>query len=85
MCVPLIAQSKTIGTLALLSYLKEGQAEKIFDSEDENLLFTMGSQIAMAIEHAIMLRRTELLAKEKENMVEELSLLYHVSRSMLTR
>lgn len=84
LCVPLIAQSKTIGTLSLFSYLKEGQAEKIFDGEDENLVFTMGSQIAMAIEHAIMLRRTELLAKEKENMVEELSLLYHVSRSMLT-
>lgn len=84
LCVPLIAQSRTIGTLSLFSYLKEGQAEKIFDEEDENLVFTMGSQIAMAIEHAIMLRRTELLAKEKENMVEELSLLYHVSRSMLT-
>ena len=84
LCVPLIAQSKTIGTLALFSYQKEGQAEKIFDGEDENLVFTMGSQIAMAIEHAIMLRRTELLAREKENMVEELSLLYHVSRSMLT-
>ncbi|MBP1712072.1 MAG: sensor signal transduction histidine kinase, partial [Deltaproteobacteria bacterium] len=84
LCVPLIAQSRTIGTLALISYLKEGQAEKIFDGEDENLVFTMGSQIAMAIEHAIMLRRTELLAREKENMVEELSLLYHVSRSMLT-
>jgi two-component system, NtrC family, sensor histidine kinase HydH len=84
LCVPLIAQSRTIGTLALFSYSKEGQAEKIFDGEDENLVFTMGSQIAMAIEHAIILRRTELLAKEKENMVEELSLLYQVSRSMLT-
>ncbi len=84
LCVPLVAQSKTIGTLALFSYRKEGQPEKVFDEEDENLVFTMGSQIAMAIEHAIMLRRTELLAKEKENMVEELSLLYHVSRSMLT-
>jgi signal transduction histidine kinase len=84
LCVPLVAQSRTIGTLALFSYRKDGQPEKIFDGEDENLLFTMGSQIAMAIENAIMLRRTELLAKEKENMVEELSLLYHVSRSMLT-
>ena len=84
LCVPLIAQSRTIGTLALFSFQKDGQAEKTFDGEDENLLFTMGAQIAMAIEHAIMLRRTELLAKEKENMVEELSLLYHVSRSMLT-
>jgi two-component system, NtrC family, sensor histidine kinase HydH len=84
LCVPLIAQSKTIGTLALFSYLKDGRSEKIFDGEDENLVLTMGSQIAMAIEQAIMLRRTELLAKEKENMVEELSLLYQVSRSMLT-
>jgi len=84
LCVPLVAQSRTIGTLALFSFQKEGQPEKIFDAEDENLVFTMGSQIAMAIEHAIVLRRTELLAREKENMVEELSLLYHVSRSMLT-
>jgi two-component system, NtrC family, sensor histidine kinase HydH len=83
-CVPLVAKSKTIGTLSLFSYQKEDQAEKTFDEEDKNLLSTLGAQIAMAIEHAIILHRTELLAKEKENMVEELSLLYQVSHSMLT-
>ena len=83
-CVPLTAQSKTVGTLALFSFQKEGQTEKIFDEEDKNLLATMGSQIALAIEHAIILHRTELLAKEKESMVDELSLLYQISRAMLT-
>jgi signal transduction histidine kinase len=70
--------------LSLFSYQKGGQTEKTFDEEDKNLLSTLASQIAMAIEHAIILHRTELLAKEKENMVEELSLLYQVSRTMLT-
>ena len=83
-CVPLIFQSKTIGTLALFSLQREKHRGKIFDEEDKNLLSTMASQIAIAIENAIILQRTELLARDKELMVQELSLLYEVSRSMLT-
>jgi len=84
LCVPLIFKGKTIGTLALYSLLRQGQAVKAFDEEDKNLLSTMASQIAIAIENAIILQRTELLAKEKERNVQELSLLYEVSRSMYT-
>jgi two-component system sensor histidine kinase HydH len=84
LCVPLIYKSKTIGTLALFSYPHEGYPAKIFDEEDRNLLCTMAAQIAMAIENAIILQRAELLAKDKESAVQELSLLYEISRSMLT-
>jgi signal transduction histidine kinase len=84
LCAPLIFKSKTIGTLALLSYPQEGYQAKIFDEEDKGLLCTMASQIAMAIENAIILQRAELLAKDKESAVQELSLLYEISRSMLT-
>jgi two-component system sensor histidine kinase HydH len=84
LCVPLIYKSKTIGTLALFSYPQEGYPAKVFDEEDKDLLSTMASQIAMAIENAIILQRAELLAKDKESAVQELSLLYEISRSMLT-
>lgn len=83
-CVPLIFKSKTIGTLALFSTCQEGHQEKVFDEEDRNLLSTMALQIANAIENAIILQRAELLVKDKEGVVRELSLLYEVSRSMLT-
>lgn len=84
LCVPLVFKSKTIGTLALFSIHQEGRQEKLFDEEDKNLLATMASQIANAIENAIILQRAEILAKEKDGIVRELSLLYEVSRSMLT-
>jgi len=45
---------------------------------------TMASQIANAIENAIILQRAELLARDKERSVRELSLLYEISRSMHT-
>ena len=83
-CVPLVFKSRTIGTLTLFSLREEGRQEKIFDEEDKNLLCTMASQIAMAIENAIILQRAEFLTRDKERMVRELSLLYEVSRSMLT-
>jgi two-component system, NtrC family, sensor histidine kinase HydH len=83
-CVPLIYKSKTIGTLSLFSNHQEGRQEKIFDEEDRNLLSTMASQITNAIENATILQRAERLAKDKEHAIQELSLLYEVSRSMLT-
>ena len=83
-CVPLIFKSKTIGTLALFSNLQEGYPKKVFDEEDKDLLSTMASQIASAIENAIILQRAEILARDKESALRELSLLYKVSGSMLT-
>ncbi len=83
-CVPLICKGRTIGALTLFSLRQEGLQEKIFDEEDKNLLGTMASQMAMAIENAIILQRAEFLGRDKERMVRELSLLYEVSRSMLT-
>jgi two-component system sensor histidine kinase HydH len=83
-CVPLLSQSKTIGTLTLFSRQQVGPQEKIFDEEDKNLLFTMASQVATAIENAIILQREEILSQEKERTVRELFLLYEISRLMLT-
>jgi len=56
----------------------------VFDEEDKNLLLTMASPVAVAIENAIIMHRAEMLGKEKERNVRELFLLYEVSRSMLT-
>ena len=83
-CVPLISQSRTIGTLTLFSRHQPGQEGKAFDEEDKNLLFTMASQVAVAIENAIIMQRAEILGKEKERNVRELFLLYEISRFMLT-
>ncbi len=84
LCVPLIFQSRTLGTLTLFSLHRELPPQKVFDEEDKTLLLTMASQIANAIENAIIFQRAELLAVDKENSVRELSLLYEVSRSMHT-
>jgi two-component system sensor histidine kinase HydH len=83
-CVPLVFQSKTIGTLTLFSIQGEGAPSKVFDEEDKNLLVTVASQVAIAIENAIILQRTELLAKDKEAAARELFLLYEISQAMLT-
>jgi signal transduction histidine kinase len=83
-CVPLISPSRTIGTLTLFSLHPEGREGKTFDEDDKNLLFTMASQVGVAIENAIIMHRVESLARDKERSVRELSLLYDVSRSMLT-
>jgi signal transduction histidine kinase len=83
-CVPLISQSRTVGTLTLFSRHSPGREGKVFDEEDKNLLFTMASQVAVAIENAIVMQRAEMLAKEKERNVRELFLLYEISRFMLT-
>jgi two-component system sensor histidine kinase HydH len=83
-CVPLMFQSKTIGTLTLFSVQREGAPAKVFDEEDKNLLVTVASQIAVAIENAIILQRTELLARDKERAAGELFVLYEISQAMLT-
>ena len=83
-CVPLAFHSKTLGTLTLFSLHRHWPPAKTFDDEDKNLLMTMASQIANAIENAIILQRSELLARDKEYNVRELSLLYEISRSMHT-
>lgn len=83
-CVPLVFQSKTIGTLALFSVQRDGAPSKVFDEEDKNLLVTVASQVAIAIENAIILQRTELLANDKERAARELFLLYEISQAMLT-
>ncbi|HSR10111.1 MAG TPA: GAF domain-containing protein, partial [Thermodesulfobacteriota bacterium] len=83
-CVPLVSQSKTIGTLTLFSFRQDGREGKVFDEDDKNLLFTIASQISVAIEKALVLHRAETLSREKERNVRELYLLYEVSRSLLT-
>ncbi len=82
LCVPLIYKSKVVGTLTLFSTLQGEKPVKIFDEEDMGLLTTMAAQMAIAIENAIILQRVELMAKDREKSLKELSLLYEVSRSL---
>jgi two-component system sensor histidine kinase HydH len=83
-CVPLLYRSKTIGTLTLFGRHQDRPPEKVFDEEDKNVLFTMASQVAAAIQNAIILQREEILSQEKERTVRELFLLYEISRFLLT-
>lgn len=84
LCVPLIYKGKVVGTLALFSSREGEKPGKVFDEEDMGLLTTMAAQMAIAIENAIILQRIELLAKDRERSLNELSLLYEVSRSLHT-
>lgn len=84
LCVPLIYKSKVVGTLALFSNREGEKPAKVFDEEDMGLLTTMAAQMAIAIENAIIVQRIELLAQDRERSLNELSLLYEVSRSLHT-
>jgi two-component system sensor histidine kinase HydH len=84
-CVPLIYKGKGIGTITL--YNKENDALGrlcTFTGADQNLLVTLASQISNAIDNARVLEKAEELAREKDVMVRELSLLNEISNSILS-
>ena len=64
--VPLIARGKAIGVLAIQSY--EPQA---FDERDKQLLTTIASQAAIAVDNAGLYEETRRSAQELERKVEE--------------
>ncbi len=81
LCVPLRSQEGILGTLAF--YDKETDPSK-FDERDFQLLLTMANQVSFAIENALTHYETSQLAWENEKRVRELTILWELSKALLT-
>ncbi len=81
LCVPLRSKERILGTLAF--YDKETDPSK-FDERDFQLLLTMANQMSFAIENALTHYKTSQLAWENEKRVRELTILWELSKALLT-
>ena len=81
LCVPLRSKEGILGTLAF--YDKETDPSK-FDERDFQLLLTMANQMSFAIENALTHYKTSQLAWENEKRVRELTILWELSKALLT-
>jgi two-component system sensor histidine kinase HydH len=81
LCVPLRSKEGILGTLAF--YDKETDPSK-FDERDFRLLLTMANQMSFAIENALTHYETSQLAWENEKRVRELTILWELSKALLT-
>jgi len=81
LCVPLRSKEGILGTLAF--YDKETDPSK-FDEGDFQLLLTMANQMSFAIENALTHYETSQLAWENEKRVRELTILWELSKALLT-
>jgi len=80
-CVPLLSKEGIFGTLGF--YDKEADLSK-FDERDFQLLLTMGNQMSCAIENALNHYETYQLACDNEKRVRELTILWELSKALLT-
>jgi two-component system, NtrC family, sensor histidine kinase HydH len=80
-CVPLRSKEGILGTLAF--YDKETDPSK-FDERDFQLLLTMANQMSFAIENALTHYETSQLVWENEKRVRELTILWELSKALLT-
>jgi len=81
LCVPLRSRERVLGTLAF--YDKETDPSR-FDERDFQLLLTMANQMSFAIENALTHHQTSQLAWENEKRVRELTILWELSKALLT-
>ena len=81
LCVPLRSKEGILGTLAF--YDKETDPSK-FDEGDFQLLLTMANQMSFAIENALTHYETSQSAWENEKRVRELTILWELSKALLT-
>ncbi|MBN1882236.1 MAG: PAS domain S-box protein [Deltaproteobacteria bacterium] len=77
--VPLRSKFKALGTISV-----GGFQPRTSISEDLKLLTSMGSIIGVALEHSLVFEKADALAREKEEKVEELSLLMSISHALMT-
>ncbi|OGL55756.1 MAG: hypothetical protein A3C43_12500 [Candidatus Schekmanbacteria bacterium RIFCSPHIGHO2_02_FULL_38_11] len=82
--VPLIAKGNPIGTISLLDKIKDESFEGslVFVLRDQNLLSTLASQAAIAVERASYYENMQIFGKENELKVRELSILHEISNAM---
>lgn len=82
--VPLIVKGNPIGTISLLDKIKDERFEggAVFVLRDQNLLSTLASQAAIAVERASYDQNMQRFSKENELKLRELSILHETSNAM---
>jgi signal transduction histidine kinase len=81
LCVPLRSKERVLGTLAF--YDKDSDPSK-FSETDFRLLLIIANQMSFAIENAMTHYETSQMAQEKERRVRELTILWELSKALLT-
>jgi PAS domain S-box-containing protein len=77
--VPIRSKDKTLGTLSAGVF-----ARRTSITQDMKLLVSIGSLIGVAVENAMIFERADLLSREKDLKVGELSLLTDLSGALMT-
>jgi signal transduction histidine kinase len=84
-CAPLAFKGRFDGHLCVFDkMLREEGREPGFNPDDRNLLATMASMVAPALENAFTFQRVEDLAQRNEEMVGALATLFEVSTVLMT-
>ena len=81
LCVPLRSKERVLGTLAF--YDKDSDPPR-FSERDFRLLLIIANQMSFAIENAITHYETSQMAQENEKRVRELTILWELSKALLT-
>lgn len=80
-CVPLQYEGKTFGCLTFFGKT-ERSGQRNFDEEDRELFAGMANLIATALLQSEHSRRMDMLVRDNDKKLQELSLLYRVSNAM---
>ncbi|MCX8117757.1 MAG: GAF domain-containing protein [Desulfobacterota bacterium] len=81
LCVPLISEGRSFGTLSF--YDKDSEPSR-FDAGDLQLLLAMASQMSCAIKNAMTHQEIAAMARDHERNVGKLSTLMELSKALLT-
>jgi two-component system, NtrC family, sensor histidine kinase HydH len=81
LCVPLLSEGRSFGTLAFYEKETDGSG---FNDQDFHLLLTMASQISCSVENAMTHFETSRLAQDHEKSVKRLSTLCELNKTLLT-
>ena len=79
--VPFLAKGKSFGTL---TFYDKKTNPSTFDNRDFQLLLTLANQMACAVENARVHYETSEMAKEHEKRLNQLSILWELSKALLT-
>ena len=82
--VPLLFESRHMGTLTFFGKLGEGGAPGNYNEEERELFSNLATLMANALESGANYRKMVLLARKNEDQVRELLLLYKVGKIMLS-
>ncbi|MBE9536392.1 MAG: GAF domain-containing protein [Proteobacteria bacterium] len=77
---PILNGDKRIGAIILFG--KRGETP--FTKEDLQLLRNLTAQVAPAIENTVLLEKTKVIGREREVMVQELSMLFDLNKAIMT-